>query len=298
MNRLLLITAVTAALFTSQTFALTMSLQSDNRSIGADALTSQGTDSDSDVPGIAFSNFNSTVNARYPELLPPPRITEQLNGQYDPSAYAEANQGSTIDAYSISGSGYAYANGSGGLPVPSITRLLTTGDAQGESLAFESEASSILEVIFSIDEAAEFSLQGFISAGMHIVMLDALSNESMNQTSVLLYNNTTGTTEFETTINEGSSSLDESGIIGPGTYTFNVQSYAKVYGENVGIPIQLTGDAQDEIPIGRDYSNAGFEQVSLSLSSTEQPIPEPLTTTLACLGLGALVFKTSRRHHV
>ncbi len=297
MKRLLLITAVIAALFSSQVFALTMSLQSDNRSISADAMTTQGSDSDSDAPGTAFSDFNNTVDARVPDLVPI-RLTEQLNGLHDPTAYAEAYQGSTIDAYSITGSGYAYSNGSNGLPVPSITRLLTTGDAQGESLEFEAEASSILEVIFSIDEAAEFSLQGFISAGVHIVLLDALSNDSMNQTSVLLYNNTADTTEFETTINQGTSSLDESGIIGPGTYTFNVQSYAKVYGENIGIPIELAGDAQDEFPIDSYYSNAGYEQISLSLSSTEQPIPEPLTTTLACLGLGALIFKTSRRHHV
>ena len=81
-------------------------------------------------------------------------------------------------------------------------------------------------------------------------------------------------------------------MIGPGTYKFRVRAYAEVFG---GLIQPLNGDAEVTSILQGYATSADFSGVSLTLRATDQPIPEPVTTTLAGLGLGALVLYTTRR---
>jgi len=298
MIKQILLGGATAVLVTGSASALTMSVNVDNRSVNAFAQAGGDTDSDGAASG-GGSVFNESVNASAQSEIFFLNSGGSGGGAGIPDfigavANASAGQSSEIGALSISGNGYADASGNHGNILEAIT-----GDADGAGggggLApsdFRSESSSILEVLFSIDEAAAFDLSGFLHAGNEIAVGGSQSDIS-NVASVILVNADTNESAFKTEISNDSQVLDEQGVLAAGNYKFNVSVAAEVDGvfneltSSIVLPDNGFGYA----------TSAGFKGVALQLSAIDKPIPEPVTTTLAAMGLGALVLRTSRRRH-
>ncbi len=288
MKRLFLLGTVVGVLSAGPVFALTMTPTADNRSTAASAMAGIDSDSNSDAPGAGFPSFTSEVSANAMEFGVPLLVGDAENGFYGASAYANARQSSQVGPLSITGSGSASANGSHGDFFPDfVGDALTPVDAH-----FQSYAGSVLEILFSIDTSAAFDLSGFLTAGTEVA-IGAVGNDVMNRASIILINTDTNVSAYKANVSDDFLNVDASGVIGPGNYRFNVEAYAEVFGGELR-PRIILGDTND-LPINGYATSAGFQGVSLSLRSTDQPIPEPVTTTLAAMGLGALALQTSRR---
>ncbi|GAB4197688.1 MAG: hypothetical protein Kow00105_11740 [Phycisphaeraceae bacterium] len=297
MIRTFCLAAMPVLLLNAQAPALTMTPTSDNRSITANAQAGPDSDSNSDAPGAGFPTFDSNVFAEAGGFDGADNDSFQ-NGIYDfgPSASAEASQDSSVGSLSIVGDGWAHASGNHGL----FPELFSTSDAEHVGPgSFEADAESLLEVIFSIDQSAQFSLKGFVGAGDELAVGIAFSDQD-SFVLVELVNTDTNSSVFNTTVRDDEVALNEDGIIGPGNYRFTVQAFAEVFGSGQfpSISALQLGDSDNGNGIYPEYGYAtfaGFEDVELALRPTDQPIPEPVTTTLAGLGLTALMFQTTRR---
>jgi len=303
MIRQLLLGSATLVLVTGSASALTMSVNEDNRNIHAEAAA--GLDFDSNSASPAFAVFDESVSASAAAVNPP--LTQNIgsgggggNGFYGAVANASANQFSEIGAMSIYGSGFAEASGNHG-HVDLTASFEADGGAGGGGGrnfdSFEASAQSVIDVVFSIDEAAYFDLSGFLSAGNELAE-GPIGNDITNVVSVVLYSKDTEVSSVAIKISNDSTALDESGVLEAGQYQFSVRASAGVLGHGEVIPC-LGCSGIDAIPTnGFGYAtSAGFRGVTLDLSAIDKPIPEPVTTTLAAMGLGALVLRTSRRRH-
>jgi hypothetical protein len=282
MTRQFLLGTAAALLIAVPASALTMTPITDGRTIDAFAAAGQATDSNSDSPGSDFSVFDSDVSASVLEF-----------GDFGAGAGSNAQQLSGLGPLSISGSGETNAGGSHG-EIPLTAAL---GDAETPPLGrgeFLAGANSVLEILFRIDEAAEFSLEGFISAGIEQApgFGDGdIESGTMSVASVILLNQDTNTTVYEQEVSEDSLKFVETGVIQEGNYLFTLRAAAGVFG---GLYETLTLGDSDSLDTGVYQTSASFGG-NLVLTPTDQPIPEPVTTTLAAMGLGALVLRTSRR---
>jgi hypothetical protein len=277
--------------------ALTMTPTSDTRNIQAHAVAGQDEDTQSDSPGGPLVDFNSTVNANASEFgVPDLQLGDAEFQVYGgASSYASASQSSGIGPLSIWASGSASASGNHGDFEP----VYALGDTDTASISlggdFQADGRSFLEIVFSIDEAADFDLDAYLTAGQGQLALGDIGNDVTNSASISLINTNTLESVYKAEISDDSLLVDTSGVIGPGTYKFSVEAYAKVNGGFFN-----GGDADTAlIPvITRQLgyaTSADYSGVSLELRAADQPIPEPVTTTLAGLGLGALALQTSRR---
>jgi hypothetical protein len=292
MNRFILLGTATGLFFVGSVSALTMTPTTDNRSIAVSAMAGFDSDSNSDAPGAGFPSFVSDVSANASDI---PALTgllgEVTNGFHGAWASANAGQSSQLGALFISGSGYAEASGSHGDIFPDFTASL--GDALTPVDAdFQAYAGSVLEILFSIDESAHFDLTGFLSAGTELAV-GVNGNDVINRASIILINTDTNTSAYKAEISDDFLEVDASGVIGPGNYRFNVEAYAEVYGAQIFNQTAGLGDAEGAIPLNGYATGAGFKGVQLQL--TDQPIPEPVTTSLVGMSLGALALGTSRR---
>lgn len=265
--------------------ALTMTPTSDLRQTSASASTVQDLDSESDFPSPDFSSFVSESSAFASDLgIETVFLDAGLNG-FGAVASANARQNSQIGALSITGGGTANAEGSEGFDV------FLTSDAGRTGGVFFADANSLLDVFFSIDASAAFDLQGFLSAGIELKDAGTLGGET-NEAHMLLINVDTNATAFEANISNDSLNVNESGVIGPGNYRFRVGATASVASDEV---FNQVTDGGGFPAFG--YSTAASFDANLVLTATEEPIPEPVTATLAGLGLGALALRVTRRRH-
>ncbi len=295
MTKLLLLGTAASALFVGQATALTMNPTSDGRSISAEAQAGFDSDSDSDNPGPGFPSFNSDVSAfasERIELEPPTDLKIVDIFPFGASASAGAGQNSLVGPLSISGSGYANASGSHGDQFAGALAL--EGEIGFDDGHFSAGANSLLEIFFYIDESAWFELNGFLSAGNELA-IGAPGNDVENGADIILVNTDTNTSAYKASISDDSLIVDESGVIGPGNYKFSVEAYAGVYGGFFDTVLASEPGDYDVYPRYGYATGASFEKVSLQLSARDQPIPEPVTTTLTAMGLMALTLRTSRR---
>ncbi len=298
MIRQILLGGATAVLVTGSASALTMNVTGDNRAVYAEA--SAGVDFDSQAgPAPASSTYDEQVSASAVSGIAPDIFNGGAGGGggiLGSVANASAGQLSEIGALSISGSAHADASGNHGNFVTFAAGDADSGAGGGGGLFFDefaAESYSTLEVLFSIDEDAAFDLTGFLFAGDELAVGNG-DTDIRNGASIILVNTDTDESAYKAEISNDSLSLNESGVIGAGNYRFTVRVEAEVDGRFN----ELTS-AIEVIPTnGFGYAtSAGFKGVALDLSAIDQPIPEPVTTTLAAMGLGALVLRTSRRRH-
>ena len=309
MKRAYLLGTAVAVLSAGPAFALTMTPTTDNRSTSASASAGIDFDANAEAPGPGFPSFVSEVSANASDGLQPLFLGDAEDSIFGSSAYANARQSSDVGALSITGSGSANASGSHGyLRNYTVVEVIGGGGGGGGPVGgFEADAFSGVEIFFNIDEAAVFDLSGFLQAGLvlpyleHVVLGDndsEIGSIGGSRAAISLSNTDTLDTIFETSVDIGSQIVDESGLIGPGNYKFHFGARASVDGLDPFIfQPELFGDSDGlpATPIGGYASSASFEGVALTLRAADKPIPEPMTTTLACMGLGALVLKTSRR---
>ena len=293
MKRFFLLGAAVGVLSAGPEIALTMTPTGDNRGISASAEVTFDSSSDSDSPGAGFPTFDSDVSAFASDQFDPDSAGDALTGIYGSLAGAYAQQYSQVGPLSITGSGSASAGGGFGDTLDDDSAGGGGGCGGCGDEYFESDASSVLEILFSIDESAMFNLSGFLSAGEQIFSR-GLESGVNNRASIILVNTDTLESAYKADVSNDSLIVDESGVIGPGNYKFNVEAIASIFNDGVFNLPAFVGDAEG-IPIDGIETGASFEGVALTLRSTDKPIPEPMTTTLACMGLGALVLKTSRR---
>lgn len=298
MIRQILLGSATAILVTGSASALTMNVTGDNRALYAEASAGGDFNSESG-PAPASSTYDEQASASAQSI-----IFNLLNsggsgggagGRNGAVANASAGQFSEIEALSISGNGYADASGNHG----DFAATLSDADGAGGGGKlffgeFEAESYSTLEVLFSIDEDAAFDLSGFLFAGNEVAVGNEGSDIS-NRASINLINSDTNESAYNAEISNDSLGLDEQGVIAAGNYRFTVSVEAAVNGRFENEFVSSISD----IPTNKFgyVTSAGFKGVNLGLTAVDQPIPEPVTTTLAAMGLGALVLRTSRRRH-
>lgn len=291
MNKLILLGTAAGLFFAGPVSALTMTPTADNRSTSASAMAGFDSNSDSDAPGAGFPTFDSQVSANASDF---PALTASLgdaSGEFQ-SAWASASAGqfSQLGALSISGSGHAEASGSHGEFFLATANLV--GDAITQEADFQAHGRSLLSILFSTDESAIFNISGFLSAGNELAIGD-IGNDIINRASIILINTDTNTSAYKTKVSNDSQAVNESGVIGPGNYEFSVEAYAEVFG---GFINGSVGDAE-ALPHNGYATGASFKGVTLELAPTDKPIPEPVTTSLIGMSLGALILRTSRRRH-
>jgi len=259
-------------------------------------MRSRGRDDNiqTNAPGGPLAGFFSTVNADAMEfnILDLQAGDAEYIGSGGAFSSATGSQISEIGPLSISGKGSASASGNHG----DMFEVATQGDTDSSGIyggSFQAYAQSVLEIVFTIDEAAAFDLSGFLSAGTALAVGDP-GNDVINRVSIILINTDTNDEAFQAEISDDSLVVDEMGVIGAGEYRFTVEAYAEVFGGQMHETNTLLGDSDSQNPQG--YSTGAlFKEVLLELSATDQPIPEPVTTSLVGLSLGALVLRTSRR---
>ncbi len=286
MTRQFLLGTAAALLIAVPASALTMTPITDGRTIDAFGAAGQATDSDDDSPGPGFPSFDSTVNAFAIEF-----------SDFGAGAGAIARQTSQLGPLSISGSGSTDAFGGGG----EVPQMVTLGDVDEQPPPlgfgeFQAGGNSVLEILFHIDEAASFNLEGFLSAGFQKApgFGDANSQSGVESVaSVILHNEDTNTPVYKQEVSDGGFNFAEAGVIQAGNYVFTLRAFAGVLG---GLFETLTLGDSDGGSVGSvgSETTASF-QGSLVLSPTDRPIPEPVTTSLIGMGLGALALQTSRR---
>lgn len=288
MNRILCWATAATLCYAGSASALTMTPLTDNRSTQANAMAGQDSDSQTDVPDAGFPTFVSESSAVASEFGVEDLLAVD-GGIFGNGAHAEANarQSSGLGPLSISGSGAAAASGDHGSPVFASV----VGDAGYGLGTFSAYAESVLEIAFSIDEDAAFDLNGFLRAGDELAV-GPLGNDVINSASVLLADFNTKESVFKVEISDDDQIVDESGILEAGNYVFRVTAYAEVFG-GAFMQAKVLGDLGGE-PFGY-ATRASFEKFSLNLSEIDKPIPEPVTTSLIGMGLGALMLGTSRR---
>lgn len=275
MKQLLFATAVSVCV-SSSAYALDFTPTQDNRRTHAGAIAGIGKDIQNDSPAVAFDFFSSDLWASASDVP-----------DWDVFADGHASQSSSIGAASISGSGFASASGGHGIldgQFPETVSAITV-EPFGQ---FQAAGESILEIVFSIDMDAHYDLQGFISAGTELTDGD-FGNANEQSAGVQFFDVDNGVFLFNEQVSNSGQAINDSGHIGPGTYRFTASAKASVFG---GMDAD-SGDA--DTTHGGYASRAGFEEVILSLKGRDKPIPEPVTASLACFGLGALVLQTSRR---
>jgi len=294
MTKLFLLGAAASALFVGQATALTMTPTSDGRLISAEAQAGFDSDSDSKSPGPGFPAVSGEVSANAMEQLvfEPVEALVTDNFPYGASASASAGQNSQVGALSITGNGYAEAGGYHGEQFPALNTLQgEDGNGFGH---YSATGQSLLEVYFYIDEPAWVELNGFLFAG-NVEDEDGFGGDSENSAKIILINTDTNTSTYKAKVSDDSLIVDESGLIGPGNYMFSVEAYASVYGGEFDTLLASEPGDLDVFPGYGTSTGASYEKVSLRLSATDQPIPEPVTTTLTAMGLLALTLRTSRR---
>ncbi len=280
-----------------QASALTLTLLEDDRLIEAEAFAGEDSDFDSDAPDFPFAQFASEVSASAMEFGDIFEITNGGGGRPDfgATSFGTASQKSQVTATTIEVSGSAFAEGSHG-EVPFSTEVDSAGGGGGifGLGSFEASASSVLDILFSIDEAAEFDVQAFISAGTEIAIGED-GNDVKNFAYMSLHNEDSGESVFKYEVSDDSIDIDESGVIGPGTYRFSAGALAAVFGGFFD-EFDSAGGAVIQLPPTNGYQTLSrFGGIGLKLIAADQPIPEPVTTSLIAMGLGALVLRTSRR---
>jgi hypothetical protein len=285
---------VAALLITCPVSALTMTPTSDFRQTNASAMAGEVSDSQSDFPNPDFSIFVSESSATANEFPVDELVQDAGFIGFGATASANARQNSQFGPLSISGSGSANADGNQGEVPPAVVDGGTLGGR------FSANAGSLLDVFFSIDESAAFDLQGFLSAGIQLATLglsDGGNGGVNNSANILLINVDTNATAYEASISNDSLSVNESGVLSAGNYRFSVGANASV--DDQGVIIKQSDRGLDGYPgypyFG--YSTAANFEASLQLSAIDKPIPEPVTTTLTALGLGALALQTTRRRY-
>lgn len=266
--------------------ALTMTPISDNRMTTASAMAGLDSDSDSDAPGAGFPAFVSEVSAQASEFGCEDELVDYVFG----GTFADANarQNSSVGALSIIGSGSANAGGNHGQ-----VQVQTFGD-EGPgygSGSFSASAQSLVRILFSIDEDAAFDLDGFISAGNELA-IGAIGNKVINNVSVNFYNYDTDDDVFTLNVFDDFATIDESGVLAAGRYELEISALAEVFGGAVMARPAIDGDSNDVFGY---ETRASFDQVVLNLSAIDKPIPEPVTTALVGMSLGALMLGTARR---
>ena len=289
MNRSIVLGAAASLCFAGVASALTMTPISDNRMTTASAMAGLDSDSDSDAPGAGFPSFVSEVSAQASEFGDEDVLIR--NGFGGAFADANARQNSSVGALSITGSGSANASGNHG-----EVQIETFADTDNEygSGTFSAGAQSLVDIMFSIDQDAVFDLDGFLSAGNEIA-IGAAGNDVFNQARVRLINVGAKQVVFEAEVSDDFAVIDETGVLAAGTYVFQVSALAEVFGGAGGeVIIRPAIDGGLDDVFGYD-TGASFDQVTLNLRAMDKPIPEPVTTTLAGLGLGALALQTTRR---
>jgi hypothetical protein len=276
-----------------QASALSLTLLEDNRFIEAEAFAGEDSDFSEDSPVSPFANFNSDVSAMASEFgLPCDSEGNVETHGFGASSFGTAQQTSQVTATAILVSGSAFARGDHGELLEAVA--LSDSDSDGGFGSFNAYGESVLEILFSIDEAAAYDIDAFISAGTEAAF-GPTGNDVFNFAEMILYDEDAGEAVFEYEVSDGSMDIDESGVIGPGTYRFTASAYAEVFGGFLDV-IDWTGDSENtQQPISGYRTNASFGGIGLSLVRADQPIPEPVTTTLIGLSLGALVLRTTRR---
>ncbi len=279
MSRFVALGSVALLFFTTTASALIFTPTQDNRAteVGS-AVFGESPGFDFDSPLSSFSTFNSSIWS---------------NSDYDGYfANGHASQDSQIGSMYIQGNGIVEAQI--GLSfdnwLPGDKDAPT--DMTDEMGAF---GSSVLEILFSIDMDAQYDLAGFISAGVGLAQgeIDYGSEQSVR---VELFDIDQGVALIDETVTDSDRDVATSGQIGPGNYRFTVSAFAGVFAGDQTEADSDGGGGGFPVPQGNIYtSQAGFEGINLTLSGRDQPIPEPVTASLACFGLGALVLQTSRR---
>jgi hypothetical protein len=283
-----------------QASALTVTLLEDGRFTEAQASAGENSDFDDDFPDPPFSAFLSKVSASAMEFgnIVDDRVGDEEFDGYGATAFAGASQKSQVTATTIQVSGSAFAEGGTGGMFPTLVRA--DNDSLGGPGLFEAYAESVLDIVFSIDEAAVYDLDGFISAGAELAaeadqFPGAEGGEVSNFAEMILFNEDTAEAVFEYEVSDDTMNIVESGVIGPGTYRFTASAYAEVFG-GLFDDIDSAGDAETNQPFDfGDQTSARFGGIGLKLIASDKPIPEPVTTSLIGLGLGALVLQTTRR---
>ena len=298
MIKQILLGGATAVLVTGSASALTMSVTGDNRSVEANAFAGFDGDMQSG-PAPASSTYDEQVNASA-SAGPVPVLTSGGSGGgggfFGAVANASAGQFSEVGALSISGSGHADASGNHG----EIFSTVNLGDADGSGGGgglnfsdFSADSTSVMEILFSIDEAAAFDISGFLYSGNEVAV-GGSSSDISNNASLILVDTDSNESAFKTEISNDSTGLNEQGVISAGNYRFTVKVETEVDGRFEDDLTSAIGNPTN----GFGYAtSAGFKGIALQLSAIDKPIPEPVTTTLAAMGLGALVLRTSRRRH-
>ncbi len=287
MTRQFLLGTAAALLIAVPASALTMSILDGGRSVRASAAAGEDSDENSDIADAP--SFSSEVNAHAMEFDPELELGD-ANTTHGFGAWADARAGqsSEINALSIGGKGFANASGSHG----DITLTNALGDADLGPGGFEADASSSIKLLFNIDEAAAFSLSGFISAGIEQA-IGLGESGSGSIASVFFGSNDDETTIFQREVFEDGLEFDEAGVIEAGDYVFSIIARANVFGGFI-TDLNALGDSDDTRPDFGYATSSSFSGL-LELRAIDKPIPEPVTTSLVGMSLGALVFGTSRR---
>ncbi len=284
-----------ALLIAGPASALTMTPNTDSRTIQAAASVGQDIDTDSDSPSSDFLNYSNSVSAHAGGGIIPGVVKSSINSPnfFAPTADASASQESVVGPFSISGTGSATASGGHGALLQTGTVTFANGTGP-----YAADASSVLEILFSIDASAAFDLKGFLSAGdlqtgdlTNINDVIDVSNVAINNASVLLKNLITNEIIFAHEVSDDLFEFDEQGVIGAGDYLFSVVAMADVSQDRTVI----SGDAV-VVTVDNPLPPTFFEPHTRFEASLElNPIPEPVTASLSVMGLGALLLRTSRR---
>ncbi len=274
MSRFVALGTVAVLSFSTAASALIFTPTQDNRQTYAGTVVfGSFTDGTTETPSSPFSTFDSSISA-----------SSDYDGFF---ADAWANQFSQIGSMYIQGSGFVNAQIGFSFDDWENGDTDTTNMNPGDNSA---GGQSLLEILFSIDMDAHYDLSGFIGAGIGLAegTIEYGSNQSA---SVVLFDIDNGVTLVDESVTDDERALSNSGHLGPGNYRLTVDASVEVFGS-----AQEAETNGITVPGGDIYTaSAGFEGVSLLLTGRDQPIPEPVTTTLAGLGLGALALQATRR---
>ena len=287
MTRQILFGAAIAIMSTGPVSALTMTPVSEKRGVFVEAEAGQDFQSDQAVPFVPFTGeVDDEIWAEahediQPFLRLPAGDNDNLGELHGASAMAHAYQYSSLGPLSIVGEGSVDASGNHG-----NVRPFPGGGG------FAAHSSSTVIVEFMIDESAVFDLSGFIQAGNQLAKGPA-GNGVENLGHVSLTNTDTNESLINEEVVDDGLKFDLQGKLDPGTYLFSLFVNASVLGE------PFIGDPDGEAEVGvYGYAASASFAGDLVLSPMDQPIPEPVTTTLAGMGLGALLLRTTRRRRV
>ncbi len=279
MSRFVALGTVAVLSFGAAASALNFNPTQDNRQTYAGTVVfDDPPDMVNDSPGSPFSEFDSAISA---------------GSLYDGFfADAFAAQFSQVGSMYIQGNGFVDAQI--GL---SFDTWQTSdfdnhlGPPTMNSDGVSAGSQSILEILFSIDMDAHYDLTGFIGAGIGLAQ-GTIEYGSQQSASVVLFDIDNGFAIVDESVTDSDQDVSTSGHLSPGNYRFTVAAEAEVFG--VANEADADGGGGG-LPDNIYSASAGFEGINLTLSGRDQPIPEPVTTTLAGLGLGALALQTSRR---